>query len=371
MDTGKTIKEKHSVPRVVSIVFGVIALLALVGLFFAYRAISSMGLGSGGVADYDTRIGIWENAAGNSNRSKLDDMNINYNCNKVLSTILFGTKIVNTDYKDVERTIDTFTYLYEIKGGFEKETYEDEPYLIPYVCEGSDAAVIVVPGGGFGYKSMDGTTGEGKDIALTLNENGISAFVLHYRSNPYEYPIPYLDVQRAVRYLRFHCEDFHLDPQKISLIGFSAGGNEIGTFINVIQGKDFFPEEYVPDEIDSANDGIASAAMIYPALSFRYNVPMLFCMFDDEDVRDEEKREELLDVTDLWRHVSSHDIPQFIAYGTKDGMVGMDETKNYISHAKESGCNITVVEVKGADHGFNQSYYMEQYLQWLKETITE
>ena len=62
-------------------------------------------MGIGGVADYDTRIVIWENAAGNSSRSKLDDMNINYNGNKVLSTILFGTKIVNTDYKDVERTI--------------------------------------------------------------------------------------------------------------------------------------------------------------------------------------------------------------------------------------------------------------------------
>ena len=158
---------------------------------------------------------------------------------------------------------------------------------------------------------------------------------------------------------------------KIDLIGFSAGGNEIGTFINVIRGKNFFPEGYAPDEIDSVDDGVASAAMIYPALSFRYNIPMLFCMFDDENVRDEEKREELLKTTDLWRHISSHHIPQFIAYGTKDGMVGMDETKNYISRAKESGCIVTVVEAKGADHGFSQSYYTEEYLQWLEETITE
>ncbi len=359
-------KTTHSVLKAVGIVLGIVFLLVLVGMLFAYRAISSMGLGSGGVADYDTRIVIWENAAGNSSHSKLDDMNIDYNGNKVLSTIQFGTKIVNSDYKDVERAVDTFTYLYEIKGGFEEETYEDEPYLIPYVCEGSDAAVIVIPGGGFGYKSTDGTTGEGKDIALTLNENGISAFVLHYRSNPSEYPIPYLDVQRAVRYLRFYCDDFHLDPDKISLIGFSAGGNEIGTFINVIQGKNFFPEGYVPDEIDFADDGVATAAMIYPALSFRYNIPMLFCMFDDEDVRDGKKREELLEKTDLWRHISSQAIPQFIAYGTKDGMVGVDETKNYIKHAKESGCNITVIEVEGDGHGFAQPCYMKEYVSWLK-----
>ena len=47
---------------------------------------------------------------------------------------------------------------------------------------------------------------------------------------------------------------------KIDLIGFSAGGNEIGTFINVLRGKNFFPEGYAPDEIDSVDDGIASAA---------------------------------------------------------------------------------------------------------------
>lgn len=233
--------------------------------------------------------------------------------------------------------------------------------------DGSDSAVIVIPGGGFGYKSMDGTDSEGKDIAMTLNENGISAFVLHYRTNPYEYPIPYLDVQRAVRYLRYNAETYRLDPDKISLIGFSAGGNEIGTFINTIQGKSMFPEGYVPDEIDAVDDSVSSAAMIYPALSFRYNVPMLFCMFNDEDVRDEAKREELLELTDLYRHIDSQDVKQFIVYGTKDSMIGMDETKKYISHAEESGCDITAVEAKGQDHGMEQKYYMDSYLTWLKE----
>ena len=182
---------KASVFRIVCAVLLIVILLICVGLFIAYRAISSMGLGADGVADYATRVIIWENAAGNSKRSKLDDMNIFDHGNKLLSTVSFASAIVNREYADVERTVDTFTYLYEIDGGFEAISYEDNPYLIPYVVERSDAAVIVIPGGGFGYKSMDGTTGEGKDIADTLNENGISAYVLHYRANPYEYPIPY------------------------------------------------------------------------------------------------------------------------------------------------------------------------------------
>ncbi len=52
-------------------------------------------------------------------------------------------------------------------------------------------------------------------------------------------------------------------------------------------------------------------------------------------------------------------------------MVGLDETKNYIRRAKESGCSVTVVEAEGADHGFSQSCYMEQYLSWLNGIIAQ
>lgn len=88
MNTDRTYEKKHPVLKVVGIVSGIVFLLVLVGLFFTYRAVSAMGLGRGGVADYDTRIVIWENAAGNSSRSKLNDMNINHNGNKALSTMV-------------------------------------------------------------------------------------------------------------------------------------------------------------------------------------------------------------------------------------------------------------------------------------------
>ena len=194
---------RKNIKRVCLIILFLLFLIALAAVIILCKISASMGVSSAPVADYDKRVEIWTAVPGSSAEKKLDHMNVRENRNVFLSQLPFAIAIVNTQYKDVERTIDTFTYLYEMKGGYEKETYEDEPYLIPYVCEESDAAVIVIPGGGFGYKSMDGTTGEGKDIAMTLNENGINAFVLHYRSNPYEYPVPYLDVQRAVRYLRF------------------------------------------------------------------------------------------------------------------------------------------------------------------------
>jgi len=331
----------------------------------------TVGMGSKAIADFEKRINIYgDHVVGNRPESKLKDMNIGYKkSNILLSLTSFDIAIVGKKYHDRERIIDTFTYLYEIKSGYEKETYEDEPYIIPYLVEDSDSAIIVIPGGGFGYKSMDGKPKEGKDIAETLNKNGINAFVLHYRSNPYEYPIPYLDVQRAIRFIRFHANKYHIDKDKISLIGYSAGGNIIGTFINIIQGNDYFPEEYKKDKIDLVDDKARSAAMIYPLLSFRYNIPMLFAMFNGDDVRDDRKRELLLKKTDLYKHISSFETKQFIAYGTKDLMVGKEETEKYINNAEKQGVNIISVVAKNKNHGFSQKYYMPEYLKWIKENI--
>lgn len=352
--------------KIVLIVLAVIVAVVAVLVFLFLRALNASL--SAPVADYDTRIEIWNTVAGNSSRSKLDNMNIDYGGNLLISTMRFTDVIADKDYQNAERTIDTFTYLQAIKGGYEKETYEDTPYLIPYAVKGSDSAVIVIPGGGYGYKSMDGTTNEGKDIAVSLNEAGINAFVLHYRSNPYEYPIPQLDVQRAVRYLRYHASDFGFNPNNIGLIGFSAGGNQIGTYINQIMGNTCFPEDYTPDEIDGVDDSVLAVGMIYPALTYKYNVPMLFASFDGDAVRDEATREKLLQQTDLSANFNSSEIPQFIAYGTKDGMVNMEGTKAYIKAAEAAGANVQVVVAEGQDHGFKQKYYMSDFLEFWKDS---
>ncbi len=358
---------KKKIIKIIFVMIIIIVVLVIIIIIIVSRMAASMGVGSAGVADYEKRIEIWNTVAGNNERSKLDDMNIRSGGNPFIYTLLFASSIVGEEYKDKESIVDTFTYLYEIKGGYEKETYEDSPYLIPYLSEGSDLAVIVIPGGGFGYKSMDGSDGEGKDVAETLQKNGISAFVLHYRSNPYEYPIPQLDVQRAVRYLKYNAEKYSIAPEKIGLIGFSAGGFEIGSYINQIQGNNLLPDAYKMDEIDRMDDTISTAAMIYPALSFNDNVPMLFCLFDDKDVRNETTRKDLLELTDLKKYVNhSVDIPQFIAWGTKDSMVGIKETPKYIKKANEAGVDITEIRAEGQNHGFAQKYYIMQYIDWLK-----
>jgi len=355
--------------KVVGIILA--TLVVIIGSGYIFLAINPFGNKPGKpVVDIERKVEIWgEDVAGNYSGSKLDDMNIKGNPNRLLATFKFSTNIVGEKYKDNEAAIDTFTYIHEIEGGYEKTTYEDEPYLIPYTVSNSDSAVIVIPGGGYGFKEMDGGTAEGKDVAESLNQAGINAFVLHYRSNPYEWPIPQLDVQRAVRYLRYHANDYGIHPDKIGLIGFSAGGFQTGSFINLIQGGNLFPDSYQLDALDAVDDQVASAAMIYPALTYRYNVPMLFASFNDEDVRNPEKREELLEQTDLPKHFKTANIPQFIAYGTKDFAVGVKGPQEYIQAARVADADVTVIVAEGQNHGFKQEHYMREHLEWVKKVF--
>jgi acetyl esterase/lipase len=71
---------------------------------------------------------------------------------------------------------------------------------------------------------------EGKQIAQWLNNLGISAFVLKYRLGPeYHYPVELWDVQRAIRYVRAHAQEFGISQDRIGVWGFSAGGHLAST----------------------------------------------------------------------------------------------------------------------------------------------
>ena len=320
----------------------------------------------GVVADYDKKIEIWGDIIpGNSKENKLSEMKINYNA-RLLGSSLRGNKAITGNYRDEEIAIDTFTYLYAIKPGNEKQTFEDKPYLIPYTVKNGKGAVIIISGGAYGRKTIDGSNHEGKDIALSLNKAGINAFVLWYRSNPYEMPIPQLDVQRAVRFLRANAGFYGFDQSQIALLGFSAGGYQVGSYINRIQGKNFFPEGYTPDNIDTIDDSVSLAAMIYPVLTYKYNIPMLFSSFESELVKSKDSREKLLQETDLSQHFTSQNIKQFIAYGLTDTMVPKAGAEEYISTAKINNTEIEVIKVMQG-HSFGQIYYMNKLIEFFQK----
>ncbi|MDF2926694.1 MAG: esterase [Paenibacillaceae bacterium] len=101
-------------------------------------------------------------------------------------------------------------------------TDEDRPALIPYLVEGDNRpAIIICPGGGYVAR----VALESEPIAEWLNSIGVSAFILRYRVAPYAYPCALLDAQRAIRTLRHEADQFGIDPARVGIIGFSAGGH--------------------------------------------------------------------------------------------------------------------------------------------------
>jgi acetyl esterase/lipase len=106
----------------------------------------------------------------------------------------------------------------------------DKPALTIYLPPSDRAtgtAVVVCPGGGYGGLASGH---EGKAPAEWLNKHGIAAFVLRYRHAPhYRHPIPLQDAQRALRLVRSRAKEWHLDPHRIGIWGFSAGGHLAST----------------------------------------------------------------------------------------------------------------------------------------------
>jgi acetyl esterase/lipase len=134
-------------------------------------------------------------------------------------------------------------------------------YLVP-AGRGTGTGVIVCPGGGYVNLSMDK---EGDQIARYLNSLGVTAFVLKYRLGPkYHHPIELGDAQRAIRTVRAKAAEYRLLPDRIGIMGFSAGGHLAST-----AGTHFDAgNSAAPDPIDRVGSRPDFLILCYPVISF-------------------------------------------------------------------------------------------------------
>jgi len=127
-------------------------------------------------------------------------------------------------------------------------------------------AVVICPGGGYGILAYDW---EGSDIARWLNSRGIAAFVLKYRlprssSNLVPHLSPLMDAQRAMRLLRHQAEVWNVDPGKVGIMGFSAGGHLASSLSTHFDKGD--PGN--PDPVERQSCRPDFSILIYPVISF-------------------------------------------------------------------------------------------------------
>jgi acetyl esterase/lipase len=140
----------------------------------------------------------------------------------------------------------------------------DKPSLTIYLPEpakASGTAVVICPGGGYGALAMDH---EGHQVARWLNERGIAGFILRYRLGPrYRHPIMIGDAQRAIRWVRTFATEHRVAPDRIGIMGFSAGGHLASTAGTRFDNGN--PD--APDPIDRAGSRPDFLILGYPVIA--------------------------------------------------------------------------------------------------------
>lgn len=122
--------------------------------------------------------------------------------------------------------------------------------------------IVIYPGGGYGGRAYH----EGEPVAQFFNSRGLHAVVVDYRVSPNRFPAPLADAQRAVKILRERSDEWKIDPEKIVVLGFSAGGHLAASTIVL---DDVSLAGHTPDETDKFSATPNGAILCYPVISIK------------------------------------------------------------------------------------------------------
>ena len=235
----------------------------------------------------------------------------------------------------------------------------EKPWLTYYPAERKrgDGTVLIFPGGGYRARAAH----EGVGYAEYINSIGLDAFVLDYRVKPTQFPYPLLDARRALRFIRARAEEFGINPEKIAVMGSSAGGHlaaMVSTYKPGIDGEGV-------DEIDRLF-GLPNAQILcYPVLDIMGH-PGSFMNLLGDNVRAHGNVTPYL--------TADKDTPQmFLWHTATDGAVDVNNSFRYATRLHELGVNMEMHIYPVGGHGLglapNLGYVQDWAMhleKWLK-----
>jgi acetyl esterase/lipase len=220
----------------------------------------------------------------------------------------------------------------------------DIPTLTPYLpanVQATGAAIIVCPGGGYEHLSDR----EGGPIAERLNAMGITAFVLKYRIGPrYHHPAPLEDATRAIRLVRARAAEWKIDPQRIGILGFSAGGHlasTIGTHFDA--GK---PDS--PDPIERVSSRPDVMILIYPVITMKDATHA----GSKKNLLGPDPSADLLTLLSNEEHVTKETPPTFLVHTMTDASVPVENSLAFVAALRKAGVPFELHLYERGPHGF-------------------
>jgi acetyl esterase/lipase len=210
------------------------------------------------------------------------------------------------------------------------------------------------------------------DLYAPFLQRGYTVFAVVHGTQP-KFTVPEIieDVHRAVRFIRYHGKDYHIDPDHLGITGASAGGHlslMLGTAGRIGEPK-------AHDPVERVSSRVQAVACFFPPTDFlnwgkdggvldcknmkdrRFKAAIDFQIFDRDEgvfqrVTDEKKAHKLLRDISPISHVSRDDPPTLIIHGDKDPLVPLQQSQRMVAKLKEAGVPAELIVKKDCRHGW-------------------
>lgn len=216
-------------------------------------------------------------------------------------------------------------------------------------------AIIMCPGGGYARLAMNH---EGHDMAPWLNAQGITYIVLKYRMPNGHYEVPLSDAEQAIRLVRQHAKEWNIRPDRIGIMGASAGGHLAASLATLYSNNETRPDFQI---------------LFYPVISM---VPGVTHGGSRQNLLGNNPSQELEDKYTLEKQVNAHTPQAFIMLSADDGAVppanGIHYFEALLQH--QVPATLHVYPTGGHGWGFRDAFtYKRQWTgeleKWLREGL--
>lgn len=209
-------------------------------------------------------------------------------------------------------------------------------------------AVIVLPGGAY----VTHAAHEAEPIAEFYRSCGFHAFVLRYRLLPNLYPAALCDVQRLIKYLRANAKELKVDPDRIFVIGFSAGGHLAG--MSAV-GEDVCQ---LGDSLDSYYHRPNGVLLCYPVVNNGHGCVKKIAGND----------EDLLQTLAVNKQVTQETPPMFIWHTSEDAVVDVRQSLSLAEALRENRVPFEMHIFSHGSHGLGMGKHLDDVSTWTQHS---
>jgi acetyl esterase/lipase len=241
------------------------------------------------------------------------------------------------------------------------DTPDDTPSLTPFLPEHPrrpGPALIIFPGGGYAEHAFDD---EGIRLAERFQKRGVATFLLRYRlaTDGYHHPAQLLDAQRAIRFVRHRLAEWSVDPARICVMGFSAGGHLASMTITHFDAGD--PRAVDPvDRHPCRPDG---AILVYPIISL---IGTLASSGSSSNLLGMDPDPALAAQISSEIQVTPQTPPTLLVHGEDDATVSIEHSRVMFAALQQAGVSSEFHAYANGKHGFGCFAHDPQPPGWLE-----